>query len=152
MGLARLALGPFPWDGTRGPSGSSGRWDMAGISTEFFDDYGPLKKWPPHAQLIHWELKCLSHNHSSRTDGPRLGIGHAWAIRFFWFFGPLFVHQNHTCGYSRGQPFRAYSMPAAAMMTMFIAPRIEYHGVSPIHTSEDIKKYVSIDFWFFMLN
>ena len=86
MGLARLALGPFPWDGTRGPSGSSGRWDMAGISTEFFDDYGPLKKWPPHAQLIHWELKCLSHNHSSRTDGPRLGIGHAWAIRFFVVF------------------------------------------------------------------
>jgi len=43
-------------------------------------------------------------------------------------------------------------MPAAAMMAMFIAPRIEYHGVSPIHTSEDIQKSVSIDFWLFMLN
>lgn len=147
-----LPLGPFPGTGPEDHPGhpADGTWLESPLNSLMTMD---LLKNGPHTH--NWSTGSWNVWATTIALEP---MGLDWALGmlgpfvFLWFFGPLFVHQNHTCGYSRGQPFRAYSMPAAAMMTMFIAPRIEYQGVSPIHTSEDIKKYVSIDFWFFMLN
>ena len=84
-----LPLGPFPGTGPEDHPGhpADGTWLESPLNSLMTMD---LLKNGPHTHnrsIGSWNVWATTiPYHTSRTDGPRLGIGHAWAIRFFVFF------------------------------------------------------------------